>query len=271
MKKQLKQILLVLMLCAVSSHSLAKELTVMISGGFKAAWEKLEPQYAAQNGNTLKIKTVPGPSMGQSAEAIPNRLAAGEKADVVIMVGYALDNLAKEGKILPGTRTELADSKIGAVVKAGNSKPDISSNERLSKVLLSAKSIAYSDSASGRYVQEQLFKTLGIEQQVAAKAHKVEKMPVGETVARGQYEIGFQQVSELLPISGVAFIGKIPDDVQYTTRFAGAVAASSASPAEAKALLNYLSSKQVQPIVQSTGLDTVAQQKTNHPARSSQR
>jgi molybdate transport system substrate-binding protein len=89
----------------------------MISGGFKAALEKLAPEYERQTGD--KIVVIPGPSMGATPQAIPNRLARGEKADVVIMVGDALEKLEKAGQTQPGSRTELADSPVGMVVKKG--------------------------------------------------------------------------------------------------------------------------------------------------------
>ncbi|MEB0065124.1 substrate-binding domain-containing protein, partial [Pseudomonas sp. RTC3] len=94
----------------------AAEIHVMTSGGFTAAYKALSPKFAADTGNTLD--TTLGPSMGKAPEAIPNRLERGEKADVVIMVGYALDDLIKQGKVIPGSRVELADSRIGAVVRA---------------------------------------------------------------------------------------------------------------------------------------------------------
>lgn len=256
MKRLLPRLLLIAPLCLLSWETSAKEITVMISGGFKAAWEKLSPAFAAEKGYT--IKTVPGPSMGQSPEAIPNRLAAGEKADVIIMVGYALDKLDKEGRLLPGTRTELADSKIGAVVKKGAAVPDITTANALRATLLKAHSVAYSDSASGKYVETTLFNKLGIAEQLKPKAKRVEKTPVAQSVASGRYEIGFQQVSELLPVAGVTFIGKLPEDMQYVTRFAGAVSNHSAQPEKAKALLAYLSSPGVQQQIQATGLDPVS-------------
>lgn len=256
MSRKIQILCLLLVGIFTSAGVQAKELTVMISGGFKAAWQKLEPAYAKQEG--LTINTVPGPSMGNSPDAIPYRLAAGQKADVVIMVGYALDALDKQGRVLAGSRRELADSKIGAVVQQGQPKLDISNQAALRDVLLNAKSIAYSDSASGRYIEEQLFKKLGIEQQTRGKAHKIEQTPVASTVANGKNAMGFQQVSELLPVPGVTFIGKIPDNLQYVTRFAGAVVKNAEHPQEAKALLEYLASTQVQNTVRATGLDTVA-------------
>jgi molybdate transport system substrate-binding protein len=234
----------------------AAELHVLISGGFSAAYNKLGPEYTKATGN--KLVTEHGPSMGKTPEAIPNRLARHEPADVVIMVGYALDDLIKQGMVDPASRVELADSAIGMVVRKGQPKPDISTEAALKKTLLGAKSIAYSDSASGVYIQNELFKKLGIEAQVKSKATMVPKIPVASQVADGKYQLGFQQVSELLPVPGVTFVGKIPASVQSITRFAGGVPVGAAHPKEAAALLKYLSSPQAAPVVKSTGLDTVA-------------
>lgn len=241
---------------AAAASVQAAELHVMSSGGFTAAYKLLGPKFAAATGNTLD--TVLGPSMGKSPEDIPNRLARGEPADVVIMVGYALDDLIKQGKVIPTSRVELADSRIGLVVRDGAPKPDIGSEAALKETLLHARSIAYSDSASGVYIERELFKRLGIEEQVKPKAKMIPKIPVASVVATGDYEVGFQQVSELLPVKGAAYVGKIPESVQSVTRYAAGIPVGAQHPQEAKALLDYLASPAAQPEVRSTGLDSVA-------------
>ncbi|KVR89042.1 substrate-binding domain-containing protein [Burkholderia vietnamiensis] len=241
---------------ALATTVQAAELHVMSSGGFTAAYKLLGPQFEAHTGNTLD--TALGPSMGKSAEAIPNRLARGEPADAVIMVGYALDDLIRQGKVIAGSRVELADSRIGMVVRAGAPTPEIGTADGLKQVLLHAKSIAYSDSASGVYIERELFKKLGIEDQVKSKAKMIPRIPVASVVANGDYEIGFQQVSELLPVKGVTYVGKIPEALQSVTRFAAGIPVGAQHPAEAKALLDYLASPDVQPQVKSTGLDSVS-------------
>ena len=250
--KPLFRTLTVLALGALALSAQAEELKVMTSGGFTAAYKLLGPQYAQQSGDTLA--TILGPSMGKAPEAIPNRLARGEQADVVIMVGYALDDLIKQGKIDKASRVELADSRIGLVVKEGMAKPAIGTDAELKAVLLKAKSVAYSDSASGVYVEQELFKKLGM----PAKGSRIERAPVAEQVAKGDYEVGLQQVAELLPVPGVTFVGKIPEDVQSVTRFAAGIPVNAEHPEHAKALLQYLASPQAQPVVQSTGLDSVS-------------
>ena len=233
----------------------AADLHVMSSGGFTAAYKLLGPKFSASTGDTLD--TALGPSMGKSPEAIPNRLQRGEPADVVIMVGYALDDLIRQGKVMPDSRVELADSRIGMVVRDGAPKPDIGSEAALKETLLRARSIAYSDSASGVYIERELFKRLGIEEQVKTRARMIPKIPVASVVATGDYEVGFQQVSELLPVKGAAYVGKIPESMQSVTRFAAGIPVGAQHPKEAKALLDYLASPAVQREVTSTGLDSV--------------
>ncbi|MGY2286912.1 substrate-binding domain-containing protein [Pseudomonas gingeri] len=241
---------------ALGSVAQAEEIRVMTSGGFTAAYKLLGPKFAADTGNTLD--TILGPSMGKAPEAIPNRLERGEKADVLIMVGYALDELIKQGKVVPGSRVELADSRIGLVVREGSAKPAIGTEQELKDTLLKASSVAYSDSASGVYIQDQLFKRLGIEAQLKPKATMVPKIPVASVVATGDYQLGFQQVSELLPVPGVTYVGKIPESVQSVTRFAAGIPVGAEHPAQAKALLDYLAAPTAQATVKATGLDSIA-------------
>ena len=250
--KPLLKTLVAVVLGTLALSAQAEQLKVMTSGGFTAAYKLLGPQYAEQSGDTLD--TILGPSMGKAPEAIPNRLARGEQADVVIMVGYALDELIKQGKVDPASRVELADSRIGLVVKEGAAKPVINTDAELKAVLSKAKSVAYSDSASGVYVEKELFKKLGM----PAKGTMIQRVPVGEQVAKGDYEVGLQQVAELLPVKGVTFVGKIPEDVQSVTRFAAGIPVNAKHPEQAKALLQFMASPEAQQEVQSTGLDSVS-------------
>lgn len=242
-------------LCALNGAASAEELDVMTSGGFTAAFKQLSATFAERSGDT--IHTVLGPSMGQAREAIPKRLERGENADVVIMVGYALDELIRQGRVDPASKVELADSRIGMVVRQGAAKPDIGSEDAFRKTLLDARSLAYSDSASGVYIQSELFRKLGVQQSVASKARMIERIPVASVVASGQYEIGFQQVAELLPVPGVTFVGRIPESLQSITRYSAGIVRNARHPEQARALLAYLSSPAAQPVIQSSGLDSI--------------
>jgi len=140
-------------------------------------------------------------------------------------------------------------------VRAGSPVPDISTVAKLRQVLLDAKSVAYSDSASGVYIQNTLFKKLGIEQQMRGKAHKIQATPVGEIVAAGKAEIGFQEVAELLPVKGITFVGRLPQEVELFTRYSAAVAKRSKQPDLAKQLVQYIASPDIQPTLEKMGLE----------------
>jgi len=231
----------------------AAELHVVSSGGFAAAYKVLAPQFEHNSGNTLV--TGWGPSMGDTKDAVPQRLARGEPIDVVIMVGYALDALVSQGKVLADGRAALARSGIGVVVKEGAPKPDVSSIDALRQALLDAKSIAYSDSASGVYIQNEMFKRLGVADQVKGKAHMIPAEPVGAVVARGDAELGFQQISELKPIHGITLVGPLPPELQKYTVFSAGVVAGSSQPDAARALIRFLASPGAAPVVVDSGME----------------
>jgi molybdate transport system substrate-binding protein len=230
----------------------AAEIKVMISGGFSAAYKQLVPEFEKMTGH--KVETAYGPSMGDTPQAIPNRLERGEPADAVIMVGSAVDTLIKKGAIAPNGRYDLAESVIGLAVREGAPKPDIGSVETFKKALLSAKSIAYSDSASGVYISSELFQRLGILDQVKDKARMIPAEPVGKVVARGEAELGFQQISELKPVQGIVIVGPLPPELQKVTVFAAGLTANAKEPEAAKALIAFLSSEQAAGIVRMTGM-----------------
>lgn len=235
----------------LSAH--AADLRVLVSGGFRSTYLDLAPSFEARTGDHLI--TVPSPSMGDTPEAVPNRLKRGEAADVLIMVQSALDRLVDQGLAVRKTETQVALSPIGVTVRVGAPKPDISTPEALKATLLAAKSVAYSDSASGRYVSGQLFDKLGIAAAMKAKARAIPGTPVAEIVARGEADLGFQEVAEILPVKGASFVGRIPDSVQLITPFAAAVATRSTHPKEAELLVRSLTGPAVLPLLQRNGLE----------------
>jgi molybdate transport system substrate-binding protein len=231
------------------------EIKVVTSGAFTAAYLELVPEY--EHATHSKLVTEFGPSMGTTHNAIPVRLGRGEAIDVVIMAAPALDDLAKQGKIRADSRVDLVQSKIGMAVKAGAPKPDISTLDALKLTLLAAKSIAYSDSASGVYLSTELFPKLGIADQIKSKCRKIEADPVGGVVASGEVEIGFQQISELRPVKGIDIVGELPPGAQRVIVFAAAIPTTSKHPEAAKALIQWLASPANYTLIQKTGLELV--------------
>lgn len=226
---------------------------IMSSGGFYSALEELAPIYERNTGK--KIVLISGSSMGSSPTAIPARLKRGEEADVIVMAGPELDKLINEGLLVSGSRVDLVLSKIGMVVRAGAPKPDISTTDAFVRTVLEAKSVGYSASASGTYLAQELFPRLGIWEQIKDKSKMIVKDRVAEWVARGDLEIGFQQVSELLPIPGVDFVGTLPEDIQKVTVFSSGIAAGSKQVAEGEKLVQFLISSEVRPIIIKQGLE----------------
>jgi molybdate transport system substrate-binding protein len=234
----------------------AADVHVMISAGFYGVYAELGPAFERASGHHLV--TTRGPSMGDSPEAIPTRLARGETADVVILDSGAADELGKRGLVRADSKADLARSLIGMVVREGAPKPDISTVDAFRSTLLAAKTIAYSDSGSGTYLRTTLFLKLGIADQIAGKSRKIRGPPSGEpvatVVARGEAEIGFQQVSELIHVPGVSFVGTIPAEVQPPIFFAGAITSTAREPEAARALIRYLASPEAAPVISKAGL-----------------
>ena len=245
---------LVTTLCAARAE--AAELRVMISGGLSAAYKELVPQFEKMTSNT--VVTSYGPSMGNTQNAIPTRLARGEPADVLIMVGDALGIMISKGYVDSDSRVDLVRSPIGMVVRAGAPKPDISTPEALKATLLVAKSVAYSDSASGVYVGTELFKKLGIASEMEGKARMIPADPVAGVVARGDAELGFQQISELLPIPGAELVGPLPPELQKITIFSAAITKDSKAREQAKSLIDFLASAAAAPALVKSGMEPIA-------------
>jgi len=232
------------------------EVKVMISGGLTAAYNELVPQFERATEN--KVVTASGPSMGTTRNAIPVRLARGESADVLIMVGYALGDLASQGKVDAATRVDVARSPIGMAVRSGAPKPDISTLEAFKRTLLAASSVAYSDSASGVYVGTEMFEKLGIAAEMKPKSRMIPADPVASVVARGDAELGFQQISELLPVKGVDVVGPLPEGAQKITVFSAGIVAGAREREAGLALIRFLSSAEAAPVIEKTGLEPIA-------------
>jgi len=190
-----------------------------------------------------------------STPDIQKRIAGGEAADLVILGNSGTEELSKQGKLVAGSRAAFAKSGIGVAVRAGAPKPDISSADAVKKSLLAAKSVAYSAGASGIYLVS-MFQKLGISDQVKSKTAAVKPgEPVGEVVARGDAEIGFQQVSELIPVKGIQYLGPLPAEIQNITVFSGGIHSGAKEADAAAALAKFLTAPDALPTIKKHGLE----------------
>jgi molybdate transport system substrate-binding protein len=259
-KLRMAGLLLLLVACQPESSEptaqAADVVRVVTSGGFTAAYNELAPRFEELSGITLETQY--GASSGGASDSIPERLARGETFDLMILSRSSLDNLTAQGFTVPESRTDLVRSRVGMAVRAGAPVPDISSADRFRQVLLDASSIGYSASASGTYLSTELWPAMGIWADIEGKSRRILSERVGSVVARGEVEIGFQQISELLPIEGIEFVGPLPDEIQRVTTFSAAITANAANAGQARRFIDYLASAAVAPVIQAQGLEPVA-------------
>jgi molybdate transport system substrate-binding protein len=225
------------------------EIKVLSSIATKEAYLELVPQFESASGH--KVSTT-----WAGTTAIMQRMAAGESYDLVMISSSELDELIRQGKVVSGSRVDLAKSGIGVAVHAGAPKPDISSAEALKKTLLAAKTVGYTSGPSGVYMGS-LVERMGIAAEVKAKFRSVPSGgTIGTIVASGDCEIGFQQVSELVHIPGITYIGPLPAELQRVTTFSCGLQTGAPQPAAARALVAFLTTANARAVMQKHGLET---------------
>lgn len=218
---------------------------VMASAAFREAYLELAPQFERASGHKVTTLWVPSVQM-------MSRLKGGETVDLVILSAASLDELVAAGII--SRRVDLARSGIGIAVHAGAPKPDISSGEAVKRAVLAAKSVVYSTGPSGIYLAG-LFERMGIAAQVKAKLKQVQGEPAGGVVARGEAEIGFQQMSELLPVPGIEIVGPLPPDIQQITAFSAGTHVAATEADAARALVQFLTAPAAAPVIRKKGME----------------
>jgi molybdate transport system substrate-binding protein len=181
----------------------------------------------------------------------------GGTADVICGTAGALDELTREGKIVAGTRSDLATAGVGACVRAGAPRPDISTVDALIRTLLEAKSVAYSKAGQSGLHFAKIIDQLGIGDAVRAKAKINPSGLVGELIVRGEADLGFQQVSELLAVKGVDLVGPLPDAVQLNSLFAAGIGAATQQREVGEALIRLLRSDHARRMMLENGLTPV--------------
>ena len=228
--------------------SQASEIKLLASVAMKDAYIELIPQFEKATGHKVSMAW-------SSTPDVQKRIAAGEAADLIILGDSGTEELIKQGKLVASSRVNFAKSGIGVAVRAGTPRPDTSSADAVKRSVLAAKSVAYSAGASGIYLVN-MFQKLGIFDLVKSKTAAVKPGErVGEVVARGEAEIGFQQVSELIAVKGIQYLGPLPAELQHITVFSGGLHTGTKVAAAATALVKFLTAPAATPTIKSHGLE----------------
>jgi molybdate transport system substrate-binding protein len=225
------------------------EIKVLSSIATKEAYLELVPQFESATGHRVATTWA-------GTTAIMQRMAAGERYDLIVVSSTELDELIRQGKIVSGSRVDLAKSGIGIAVRAGAPRPDVRSSTALKQALLAAKTVGYTSGPSGVYMAG-LMEKMGIATEMRPKHRGVPSGgTIGTIVANGGAEIGFQQVSELVHIPGIDYIGPLPPDIQCVTVFSCGLQAGASQPDAAKALMAFLTTPAAKNVMTKHGLET---------------
>jgi molybdate transport system substrate-binding protein len=231
----------------VTTAAQAAEITVVAGGGpLPDIFGTLLPMFEKATGNMVKFASKGGP-------AITSDIKQGA-ADLVITNTDVVDGYARSGDVAANGETLLMISKVGIAVKAGAPRPDVSTPDKLKAAMLAAKTVGYSQGQSGRHMQT-VMKTLGITDAIKPKAVVVQGRPVGEAIAAGQAELGFQQVAELRPVKGVDQFAELPPSLQTKIPYSAGIATKAKDPATARALVTFLRSPAAQAVLKAKGMD----------------
>src|ERR1035437_2710319 len=215
----------------MTSETKTRSLTLMSALAVRGAFENgILPAFQAETGIQVVPEWTP-------TTVIMSKIAAGERADVVVVIVDSMDRLVEQGKVDPASRVELAHSRLGLAVPPGATHPDISTVEAFTKALLGARSVAYSKGgASGIYFQK-LIETLGIADAINAKATAIPAGFTAEKLLTGEADMAVQQVSELMGVPTVELMGKFPEEVQQVTSFSAAIMRGISNTAAAERLI----------------------------------
>ena len=212
------------------------------------AMRELATQYETETGIAIDADFAP-------TVALLNRLRANEPADIAILTAQGIDDLTREGLIRPGSRTDIALSYVGLAVKAGAPRPDIGSVEALTATLLAARAVAYSKIGASGIFFAGLLDRLGIADAVNARAVIVPSGFTAERLVSGQADLAVQQISELMVVPGIEVVGPLPPEVQTVATFSAGLLAASRQSENARALLRFLASEAIAPVLRRAGLE----------------
>src|SRR5260370_848924 len=230
-----------------SASAPAAEITVLGGMGVVSGLRDIAPALEKATGHKVVV-------VFEQAAALNDKISAGAPADIAALQPDQVDNFIKQGKMVAGTRTNFAQAGVGVSVKTGASRPDINTVDAIKSAMINAKSIGYSQGGSGLIAAKVMGK-LAIAEQLKAKTKFINGLPVAEVVAKGDVEIGLQQINVIIPVEGTDYIGPLPKELQDTVRFAAGVLTVSKQKEVAKAFLTFIASADAGPLLPRTALD----------------
>jgi molybdate transport system substrate-binding protein len=249
MKKwSLAAVVLVAMLSLLAAGSpQAAEITVLGGMGVVSGLRDLAPVFERMTGHKVVVR------FEQNAD-LNEKITSGAPADIAALQPMQVDAFIKDGKMVAGTKTNFAQAGVGVAVKAGARRPDISTVEAFKTAMLKAESIGYSRGGSG-LISANVMEKLGIADQLKAKTKFIDGIPVADVVARGEVEIGLQQINVIIPVKGADYIGPLPKELQETVKFAAAALTVSKQPEVARAFLQFIASAEAAPLLRKSAME----------------
>lgn len=238
-------------IAALAQPASAADIKVLTAGAMRGVLLELLPQFEKDTGHRVSLDNA-------TAGTLAKRIEDGEAFDVAVITPKVIDDLAKTGRIAPGTRVDVARVGIGVAVKEGAPLPDIGTVEAFRRTLLAAKSVAYIDpkagGSSGIYF-DGLLDRLGIGSEIRPKAKLKQGGYVAELVAGGEADIAVHQISEIVPVKGVVLVGPLPAEVQNFTTYTAAAGAQAKDAAAAKSLVEHIAGPAAVPILKAKGME----------------
>ena len=225
----------------------AAEITVLAGMGVISGVSDLAPAYERLTGHSVVVRF-------EQAAAMNQKINSGAQADIAALQPEQVDNFIKQGKMVTGTKTNFAQAGVGVAIKTGASRPDISTVDVFKNAMINAKSIGYSQGGSG-LIAAKVMEKLGIADQLKAKTKFINGLPVAEVVAKGDVEIGLQQINVIIPVEGADYVGPLPKDLQQTVKFAAAVLTVAKEPEVAKAFLQFIASPEAAPYITKSAME----------------
>ncbi|HLK81542.1 MAG TPA: molybdate ABC transporter substrate-binding protein [Xanthobacteraceae bacterium] len=238
---------LVLLAISFAAPARAAEITVLAGMGVISGVSDLAPAYEKLTGHTVTVKF-------EQAAAMNQMINSGAPADIAALQPEQVDTFITQGKMVAGTKTNFAQAGVGVAVKTGAPRPDISTAEAFRNAMINARSIGYSQAGSG-LIAAKVMEKLGIADQLKSKTKFINGLPVAEAVAKGEVEIGLQQINVIIPVEGADYIGPLPKELQDTVRFAAGVLTASKQKDLARAFLNFIVSADAGPLLRRSGME----------------